>query len=451
MNLVYSTDINKYRDDIINAFVDYYGEKYRKIITKRYNNTNFYIFHNPTSLDQYIEYEYEHNYHVKPDDELIRYNNYLDYYYKFLAKVHDKYMNQFVKDNIDLLPKSDQKEFSGHNYSSLKHIDLIIDPYSFDDYYFSFYNDIDFKRYFDNFGNIDTYATYIFGGGKIEESYLKCNEKKNIKRIDKDRVLKLYMSRIKMINDISRYMTSFSFSQSKCNYDKSKKGTINKPLLVSRNINAYFMANEKIIKHKNGKVTYKEERDIYYCPENSLFDMQDESLIHEIAHAINTTYDHKTNLLESITGTCYDRLDIANNCDEESSLLDEIINDKIAQDITDKLHDKGIYIFQKTEITKHKDRSFYAQFIPAIEPYFNKNKDLLIETFMTGNLDLVRPGELEELKNNKFSNRIDSEYGKLRNGVNFMFNIVCNKNEHNEYAKQKEFKKLSQKLKNNTK
>ena len=154
----------------------------------------------------------------------------------------------------------------------------------------------------------------------------------------------------------------------------------------------------------------------------------DSTLVHELNHCLETTIYPPQNgemIFEGITG--FDKLsshvyienfegekpDIE---DKETSykLFNEIVNEKLAQEITNKMHENGNNIFNFPDFNSKKGCSDYQFYNFLADDFYNEYKEKIIESRLTGTFDNLKQElgiEDIELLNqiiNQCSNHVDT-------------------------------------------
>lgn len=138
-------------------------------------------------------------------------------------------------------------------------------------------------------------------------------------------------------------------------------------------------------------VTYPEESYIAL----PIFITRDDHFIHEMNHVVTSsilaTIDEDY-LIEKTGIDAFNTKDIIGSNqskDNPSDTLGELINDRMAQDITNIIHKKGTYIFDEANTYDIPMEFPYKIMLPLIEDFYQKYKDLLKEVNITNNQRLL--------------------------------------------------------------
>lgn len=108
----------------------------------------------------------------------------------------------------------------------------------------------------------------------------------------------------------------------------------------------------------------------------------DETLIHELNHRFEMdllVIDENGFTTKNGWEEIYDGFSVDDEAYREYELLNEAINELIAQDITKKMHELGLYIFD-TEGTVVRETSDYAAVNFIVRDFYNKYKDDIIKS-----------------------------------------------------------------------
>lgn len=191
----------------------------------------------------------------------------------------------------------------------------------------------------------------------------------------------------------------------------------------------------------------------------SLNDYFDVRLIHELNHLYELSLlnvDTNNNKYEMICGWDYLNGDINQTSIAEVDTVtkdenkrkyerfSEIINELIAQDITQNMHNNGIYIGSDKENAKIKGGTGYERTIDLVRDFFNTYKKEIIESRKNNNIQIIfdtvgkenfdRLNDLFEkmkpvLGNNYLTMRMDLKNGKMTDDVKYFLSIIEERNQ----------------------
>ena len=454
MNIKFYTNLDNYRENIIDAFVEEYGEKWRETITKRYDEVEIYHFITLDGIYKIVEAEDKEieklkkklkknpknteeiiNQINKKKKELNSLNNYLKAHANIRHHIFTKHINNFVENNKRFLTIEDQQIWNEtKDINKLNNVNIILDYDEIEETFLDLYNpepeclnyiDILKKGLLESFlfgqiteieNNNDNNFFKIIR--KNQKQYQEIMGKKFIEmNISDEDLVSLNEQRYIMIeNMLTEYQSHFlgySYNLAKI---KNRNSIFPESLtLNNQQILAYYLPS--IIKKKN---KFKYAPYISFSPTNENYSQNDHVFIHEITHAINTNPIKISNTMNVLCGfeqIKNNKKQINNETNENKQrnfeFLNEFLNDYIAAKVTKRLHNKDIYIWQykKNKYVKEID---YQKFHFYVEPLYLKYKDELIEYFMTGNLEKIKqilPDDLEQMA--MIANYISKESNKM--------------------------------------
>ena len=205
-----------------------------------------------------------------------------------------------------------------------------------------------------------------------------------------------------LLTEYQSYLLGYSFNL--CRFSKRKDILLQTLTLDNRSTLAYYMPSIEKIKRKFLYSPY-----IFFSPTNFSYTQNDHIFMHEITHAINTNIYNDGRISSG-----FDEIKKAKKGEQTMDRyyvnLNEYLNDYIASRVTQRLHDKGIFIWQNHE-NKRIRAIDYQKFHFYVEPLYLKYKKELIEYFMTGNLEKIKqilPDDLDELA--KIANIITDKF-----------------------------------------
>lgn len=477
VNIKFYTDIAKYRDSIIDAFTEEYGEKYRDTITKRYDELEFYHYLIPGGLEDVYRQEVKqlerlkkkingHESEVKNRELVQKYNQLLDelislekyLYYHDLVKEHVffKHINAFIDRNQKYLTEEDQKKWQEtHNFFDLEHGEILLTILDVNYRDLSYYNNHLYEDRISNFLPNGLLESFLFGKVKenqCENSALSMIYEQQRKyeeimgrtfeemNITDDDVLKLNQDRLQMIDDLlwDYYSHFLGYSMNLIEY-QNKKYIFDMPL--SLDVDGLVAFFYPCVRKKGNKFIYSPY--IVFPPTTICYLQNDHTYIHEIAHGINTNVEHLSNRF--VVNCGLEKFEYYKKKEKEKETtsrkyecLNEFLNDYLASRVTKHLHQKGIYIWQKEHSSRAKKNN-YQKFYCYIEPFYLKYKDAFIDYFMTGNrasLESILPSDLEKMA--QLANYIYYDYYKKINKI---------ENEKDLVKKHRGLTKANQKIK----
>jgi len=177
----------------------------------------------------------------------------------------------------------------------------------------------------------------------------------------------------------------------------------------------------------------------------------DHYLIHELNHVyeaqlLNVNENSYTTTSgwdvaeEKINDRIMENVELKVNDEKRNyELLNEIINEYLAQEISQLMHDEGVYIFNTPENAKVKGGTGYEEYGVLVKEFYNTFKEDIIESRKRGNISIlfekVGQENLEEL--NKLFDIFHENFGGLA-----IYNTLRNLENGNETDKTKLYKEL---------
>lgn len=423
MNVKFYVDLKKYRKDIIDAFVEEYGEKYRDIITKRYDEVDIYHFIEPNGLMKTYQEETNRLKVLKKklknsknmegleqkieslEKELKNLKQYL--YYHDLVKKHvfHRHINGFVDKYQNYLTKEDQQSWKEkHDILFLEHLEVILNVtlVHYDQLHLYYVHLYDMTGYSD-FLSAGLLEFFKFGvvsevsseQNRFNEIYYMQQEYYRLMgdvEIPFSILEQLELDRENLIEQLLLdYQTHFlGYAYYYAKQENKNDYFDNRLVLKTIGESAYYIPTACKKKKKFVYAPY-----ISFNPALGASHTMDQIFIHELTHAINAYPIKISNHLKVASGFVvleyWKDKKKQKSLHQEEEYLDEILNDYIASKITKRLHEKGIYIWQKeTEpsIFKKQQKLYpYSELFHFIKPLWENYKESILDYFMNGNRD----------------------------------------------------------------
>lgn len=394
LNKDYLTRINGNKDKIIEAFVIYYGEEYRKLITNKYNETFFCWY-----ISDFISHIYN------------------DYICKNILEDRIKYTKEILKrlgynvDEIECKAKKGTIDKKGEK--------VIINSGSIQSVIDKNGNQLDNilknlfgkNRVFDFKYSENNLYNFFSLNKKKQEKFIKKvfkNQEKN-ESIEKIKNAIEYMNSIKEKQDYEKKYIDFYLFDMYINNRKEKQNK-NSTLLrkISKDSSSSIKYNNhinRVIGSTNNYIFSQDYKNILSSIERHIdknpFEktisqnqrvivfpilyMNDCNIIHEINHSITSSalvIKEDNNIRTLITKT---GIDITG---KKYRLLEELINDRSSIDITEIFHSLGGTIFDKDEYNI-PIINLYEKISPSIESFYQKYKEPLKKCRITENKSLI--------------------------------------------------------------
>ena len=374
--------INSVMPTIVDKFVGYYGEKYRPMIEDRISKVKFIFDANPESEYRAIKTNCE----LYTEEEIKKIKN---RYYEYEKVVEESLNNSRAK--------------------LFKYLKDIFSKYGLE-------NDESLLGAFSNYG-FEVGAIDSFSSASLEL----------LKREDIDIVLKdSIIEKQKWMLDnwlVRRGITkeiAYSLSPEVDKFiDFRKKLNTESKMWVVENFETGRRMVESIEEEMSCEIDVKEIVDIFFrsdlcalswtnedkgvtgciihCPWSTLMlkDDADESLIHELIHAVES---------KGVTGITDD--------EENNVIANEILTQMIAKKITKELHDDGVFIVSKEKNVENK-RSvcYYEKMFPLVLEFFTKYESVFKRCKIENDLNTIEKMFGDVWKT--FSVRLDEIYNLM--------------------------------------
>lgn len=391
--LNYQKQYSKYKNIIIEEIIQEFGEQYRSDAIERINSHNIILQSNPS--DDYI-YLCNHDENIKSIDRFT-----IKERYKKLQKIKEKARNELMDEfkwfiaaffGIDknILDQKDSKEFVS-----------LFGNENFDESYIDSYSSKSMSL-LDRYDTPRVVEKSILNDQRILEEKLAefgiCIDEEFIEKVDG------FIEKRQLEKDgYYRRILSSSFSYNKelswMMKSKDPDHLFYASFYPTPNRAVCITSSKKIRKH----VFYPVIRRI-----NSGSKVLDTSFIHELVHTVEK--------------------------DEKYSIIDEITVQKAAINITRRLHENGIFIFDDKEQCLIEGGMHYEALFPVIEPILLKYYDVLKETLINGSFYSL--DEVFGESWNKFLNELENIYATymeiVQKATGFDWNVNSNINEYME-------------------
>lgn len=241
---------------------------------------------------------------------------------------------------------------------------------------------------------------FKYKGFDLGDNYDDYINNKDVQQIlpSKEFIKEIKNEKDKILNDINiKYYSSIPL------YQETMKKIDDLNLLdkdISFNPEAYTTKltclNPNIIKTENGYDLYSLML-IY----SGVSEYDDVRIIHEFNHLFELSllnvgeqkYQMITgwDIIDSNINNSLQEIDTVNQDKNkrEYELFSEIINELIAQEITEKMHSNDIYLLNTKEDTKIKGGSSYENFISLVREFYNVYKEEIIESRRNNNIQII--------------------------------------------------------------
>ncbi len=394
-------NFNKHKNIIISSFIDYYGQENYSLIDKRINST--YFDFSSTPVEDY-KYVLEHDNEISSFDKII---------IKLRYKLYRDLEKKSRKNNFDLLAKYISNNLLITNLSKIK---------SNEEAFWSLFSDENF-----NSGLIDSFSsksTDLLNDNSVATCIKESinNDREKFKELSKNlgidfsnltpNIVNKYIEYRKEIQENHKTYIAKN-SQFGKKIFKAIKSEFNLELcpeilsFISFIENPY--AGNIIVKKVNNTSFYNFIRIPLIHLINIGIKGLDVNIIHELIHKIETDKDR--------VGISI--LDGKNT----NNIINEIRTQKLAIFITRKLHEQGIFIYDKPDDYKIEGESTYEWMFPLTESFLNEFEDIFSSCAINNDIDKLNDFfgtswiTYSEHINNVYNNNMYffSRFGKIPN------------------------------------
>jgi hypothetical protein len=147
---------------------------------------------------------------------------------------------------------------------------------------------------------------------------------------------------------------------------------------------------------------------LIYSPESATEEYRDVMFVHEIVHAVELSLTNPQEKLDHYK--CgFEHFDDEDKREYEA--FNEIITQFIAMEITESLHEDGMYLFNTGKNAKIKGGTSYEQYNFLVNDFYQNYKNEILESRLDNNLDLLFNTVGKE--NFDSLNKLISEYKNL--------------------------------------
>lgn len=385
----------------IEAFTEFYGEKYRKKITKDINNVNIYLFA-PSSIDKIIN-------EIIP---ISMFNEVLNNTYALLSILKIPNLKEITYGTkSDIITENNRLKIVDANISEV---------------------------YNTNDEIMDDVLEYIFGKDKVFSFNYNNNFIYNFFKYDKAKqteiLRKIFNTEVLTEEIYNRIKEAIQYMD-----DLKKETHGNKKYIEAKLLYDYYKLfdggpNEEFLFASNSPIEPRFAEHLSNDPVTMIlpgykgialpaFIMDDRMFIHEMNHVVTSFIVKTFKNKYFIEKTGFDYINTYNTRNKPHSkyhpelILGEIINDRSAQDITDIIHSKGVYIYDKAHTYDLNLLEPYKELIPLIENFYQQFKELIKEARISSNANILF----------KYIDRDNFEI--FKNFIGETYNNVFNKDE----------------------
>lgn len=145
-----------------------------------------------------------------------------------------------------------------------------------------------------------------------------------------------------------------------------------------------------------------------------LFFINDNHFIHELNHTLTVTMLATVDDSFVVEKSGTDGI-TSYNKNKKEHILHELLNERMAKDITDILHENGTSIFEESSVYDIPMKVPYQIMLPLIEDFYQNNKDLIKKVSITENQRLLY-SRIDKDTLDEFNTFINSIFAQVLNG-----------------------------------
>ena len=366
---------------------------------------------------------------------------------EFFKKYFSAYIDEFVTllNEEDRFKYEQEKQKDSFYISSIKGIEIFFENSFTSNSCIDYFNDTSDKKLIDS-------KTNDFFKNCIKEKRVKYFKYKGLDLGDNyddylndPRVKDIWPSK-ELINSLSErkkyYQNLFNLDYyGSIPFYKETLAKINSLNLLDKDIsfNQRMYTEKMTCINPNIRITEKgyDLFSLLLIDSGSLTDYADVRLIHELNHLYELSLvniDENNNSYEMICGWDYidgkfnqasaSKVDTVTKDENKRKyeLFSEIINELIAQDITEKMHNNGLYIFNEEGNAKISGGTGYENTILLVKDFFNTYKNEIIESRRNNNIQLL----FDKVGKENFD-RLNGLFDKMKPILGFnYFNMLSN-------------------------
>ena len=375
--------------------------------------------------------------------------------------LNDKYYLLYLKENIDLIPESERKPIYDYIEGKTKNIfvnDYINNILGFNLNstslleYFSEENDkaiedckIDWKIKTIKEKRIKYFKTIGIDLGNDYEKYIE-NDECLKKWPSKETIKRVVDSRKKYFNKFNNeYFDSIK------EYKIIRERIENLELLDKNDsFNAKLLTDSATFISPNIRLTdngYDTHSLFVICFDDIDSDTLDHHIVHELNHLYEVNLSSFTNKsYEVIVGWDYSTGEVEEERENEVDtinvkrpkrsyeLFNEIINELIAQEISEMMHNDNVTVFDVPGNSRYKRTTSYEDYLILVQSFYSEFKDKIIESRKNGNFEAIY-NEIGEDNFNELNELIKDFYHNFEGMKIYSLRSSLKKEEDNEMTR----------------
>lgn len=365
-------------------------------------------------LDLKEDYQKAYETYLERTEKIKKYVDEYNEYLKISGTIRDKSRQEFILDNLDLIPEDKRSGLEEYRKDYTKSWGL--NSFFTEIFGYSYYGPLKVECFSSekeeilNSTDKDSWKADCIKSDRIDyfracgidlgsnyEEYLNSEEAKKVwpstERIDKlieEKEKNEEKCEQEIFNNTRRYQETLK--------EINSFGWLDKHIPVDKDMykNGGTFVSPNIIKTDNG---YELLPLVAICCNSIKYGDIDHNIVHELNHLfelhLNGVYDNEYNVIcgwdviKSSLETNEETNDYDDNSKRSYELFNEIINELIAQDICELMHKNKMYVFDSENKSNYKNVTSYEHSLFLVRQFYNKYKDLIVKSRSNGNIDII--------------------------------------------------------------
>ena len=412
-NILYSVDSNAIERNLVTHFNGV--EELLKLIDPDINQDNFKEKLNNPEFQKFIEikkdYEKAYESYLERMKVVEKYQIELKEYEEIEMDLNKKYMQEFILDNLDLIPEDKRKGLEDYKEDYNK--EIYLDSYIRDTLGYSLYSTIDITSFSTeseenlNDSNENVWISNSIKNDRISylkkngidlgdnyEDYLNSEEARKIWP-SSERVDKLIEDRKQLLDRLKKELFDKTAIYQETRRKIDELGLLDKYDHIDMNMyeNGGTFVSPNIVQTDTGYELFS----LVAVHLNEISDDLDHAIIHELNHLfelhLNEVLGDTYSVIcgwDQVDGTIGDvEVTEEDNSKRPYELFNEIINEKIAQEICEIMHKDNVQVFDDKNLSRYQKTTSYEHSSFLVNDFYNEYKDLIIKSRSNGNINII--------------------------------------------------------------
>lgn len=412
-NILYSVDSNAIERNLVAHFNGV--EELLKLIDPDINQDNFKEKLNNPEFQKFIEikkdYEKAYESYLERMKVVEKYQIELKKYDEIEMDLNKKYMQEFILDNLDLIPEDKRKGLEDYKEDYNK--EIYLDSYIRNTLGYSLYSTIDITSFSSEseekltdsneaswiinsiiIDRIDYFKKNGIDLGENYEDYLNSEEARKIWP-SSERVDKLIEERNQLLENLKKELFDKTAIYQETRRKIDELGLLDKYDHIDMNMyeNGGTFVSPNIVQTDTGYELFS----LVAVHLDEISDDLDHAIIHELNHLfelnLNEVLGDTYSVIcgwDQVDGTIGDaEVTEEDNSKRSYELFNEIINEKIAQEICEIMHKDNVQVFDDKYHSRYQKTTSYEHSSFLVNDFYNEYKDLIIKSRSNGNINII--------------------------------------------------------------